>query len=390
MTNATMHGMDAQGARTQAHRPIGLMHVLAPATFGGLESVVLSLASGQKEAGHRISVVALLETGVAEPIVLDRLRNVGVPVLTVTFPARSFRAQRRALLDLCRREKPDVLHTHGYLPDALSASLLSAVSFARVTTVHGFVGGGRRNRTYEWIQRQSFRQMDAIVAVSEKLAGELGENRSIRDKIHTVPNAWSPTARPMTRESAQLALGLSPDDFNVVWVGRISREKGPDVMIDALAQLRDLPVRLTVIGEGRERQFLEKYAATIDVDSRIDWKGVIPDASGMLPGFDLLVISSRTEGTPIVLLEAMSAGLPIVTTAVGGIPAVVSEDEAMLVAAENPESLALAIRNVQSDPHAASIRANRARERLDREFALGPWIDSYNMIYENAIRVSRG
>jgi glycosyltransferase involved in cell wall biosynthesis len=389
MIDATPQANDAVAARAPGSRRKHIMHVFAPAAFGGLESVVLALASGQKRTGHHVSVVGLLETGVAEPIVLDQLREAGVPVFNVTFPARSFRAQRRALADFCRTQRPDVLHTHGYLPDTLSASLLSAVDAVRITTVHGYTGGSLRNRMYEWVQRQAFRQMNAVVAVSAKLARELGRNRSICDRIHTVPNAWSRSAIPMTRQKAQLALGLVSDEFNVAWVGRISREKGLDVMIDALAQLRDLPVLLTVIGEGRERQVLESYAAGLGVDSRIDWKGALPDASSMLAGFDLLVISSRTEGTPMVLLEAMSARLPVIATAVGGIPAVVRQTEATLVEAENAAALALAIRDVRSDPTAASIRAERARARLESDFAPGPWLDTYNMIYENAVLARR-
>lgn len=389
MIDARPQASDTLAARAPGSRRKHIMHVFAPAPFGGLESVVLALASGQKRAGHHVSVVGLLESGVAEPIVLDQLREAGVPIFNVTFPARSFRVQRRALADLCRRERPDVLHTHGYLPDTLSASLLSAVDAVRITTVHGYAGGSLRNRMYEWIQRQAFSRMNAVVAVSAKLAGELGGNRSICDRIYAVPNAWSRSATRITRQEAQLALGLVRDDFNVAWVGRISREKGLDVMIDALAQLRDLAVRLTVIGEGRERQVLERYAVGLGVDSRINWKGAIPDVSSMLTGFDLLVISSRTEGTPIVLLEAMSARLPVIATAVGGIPAVVGQNEATLVEAENAASLAMAIRDVQSDPTAASIRAEKARARLESDFAPGPWLDAYNMIYENAILARR-
>lgn len=161
-------------------------------------------------------------------------------------------------------------------------------------------------------------------------------------------------------------------------------------MIDALAQLRDLPIHLTVMGEGRERPLLESSAAELGVDSRIDWKGAIPDASSMLPGFDLVVISSRTEGTPIVLLEAMTARLPIVSTAVGGIPAVVGEGEAKLVEPENAASVALAIRDVRSDPAAASIRAESARARVESDFSTGPWLDTYDMIYEIAIMARHG
>jgi glycosyltransferase involved in cell wall biosynthesis len=361
-----------------------VMHLFAPARFGGLESVVHALATGQLERGHSVSIVALLETGIAEPPVVANLREAGATVLTPTFPARSFRMQRRALLELLTRHRPQVLHSHGYLPDVLSASISRRSQVCRITTVHGFAGGGWRNRTYEWMQRKSYRRLDAVVAVSAKLARELGEDGVPRNVIHPLPNAWSPPVMLLNRQQAQKALGLSTGKFNVAWIGRISQEKGLDVMIDALPELADLPVHLTVIGDGRQREVLENRAILDGVDSRITWHGELPDASCVMPGFDLLVISSRTEGTPIVLLEAMNAGLPVVATAVGGIPDAISPTEGLLVSPESPSSLAIAIRGVHANREAAFNRADLARARVERDFALSPWLDSYDAIYERA------
>jgi glycosyltransferase involved in cell wall biosynthesis len=192
-------------------------------------------------------------------------------------------------------------------------------------------------------------------------------------------------ADSMSPESARAALGLNEDVFNIGWVGRISREKGPDVMIDALPLLKDLPVHVTMIGDGAERTHLERRAKQLHVGQMVDWRGEVTPASPLMPAFNLFVNSSRTEGTPITLFEAMAAGVPIVATTVGGVPEVISSSEAVLVRPGDPAALASAVREVHDTPAKASARAARARSRLEKEFAATPWIDSYGRIYAIAI-----
>jgi glycosyltransferase involved in cell wall biosynthesis len=122
------------------------------------------------------------------------------------------------------------------------------------------------------------------------------------------------------------------------------------------------------------------------VEQCITWHGVVPDAGRLLRAFDVLVLSSRTEGTPMVVLEAMAAGVPIVATRVGGVPDVLSSADAMLVPPEDPAALAAAIRAVHDHPDAARSRADSARRRLDTEFALAPWLARYEAIYRQVQR----
>jgi glycosyltransferase involved in cell wall biosynthesis len=116
---------------------------------------------------------------------------------------------------------------------------------------------------------------------------------------------------------------------------------------------------------------------------QVRWCGAVSDAAQLFKGFDVFVLSSRTEGTPIVLFEAMAAGTPIVATSVGGVPDVVSSREALLVPPDDPGALADAVRRVWADPVAAAARARRARERLETGFALAPWLASYDRIYRS-------
>ena len=162
-----------------------------------------------------------------------------------------------------------------------------------------------------------------------------------------------------------------------------TEEKGVDVLLAAVAQLGDLPLVVSVVGDGRRRRQLEREAGRLGVSDRVRWVGTRTEAARLFAAFDVFALSSRTEGTPIVLFEAMAARTPIVASAVGGVPDVLSPQEALLVGADDPGALARAIRSVHADPTAAADRARRANERLAREFAPGPWLEQYERIYRS-------
>ena len=359
-----------------------VIHVLAPAAFGGLEQVVLSLAVEQRAEGKSAHVVELVETGGAETTLAARLRTFGVDVHTLAYPPRAYGSQFSALRRLVKSIAPDVIHSHGYVSDVLAAVIKSIDRDQRlVSTVHGFTGGGWKNRLYERLQRRALRRFDAVVGVSRRLSTDLIESGLSAARVHTIPNAWRALAPPADRASARQALGVPDDVFSVGWVGRVSYEKGLDVLVKALPQLVDISLKLTVVGDGVLRASVQETADRLGVASRISWAGVVDDAARLMRAFDLLVISSRTEGTPMNLLEAMSAGVPVLTTSVGGIPDVVSDAEALLVAPDEPTTLAKGIRAIHGDRKAGAERAARARDRVQSVFGVTAWLKEYDRVY---------
>jgi len=139
---------------------------------------------------------------------------------------------------------------------------------------------------------------------------------------------------------------------------------------------------VSIIGDGRELEALRSLTSSLRLDRRVIFHGTVQNARDFLPAFDLLVLSSRTEGTPIVLFEAMAAGVPIVAAAVGGVPDVLrANTDALLAVPDDPEALASAIRSALEDPTLAIERAREARTRLGSHFSTGPWLDSYEQLY---------
>ncbi|HEU4700380.1 MAG TPA: glycosyltransferase [Gemmatimonadales bacterium] len=363
-----------------------ILHILAPGPVGGLESVVRLLARGQAARGHAVAAALVLDAGTGEHPLEAPLRAAGVAVHPLPIPLRAYQQERRELAALLARLAPDVVHSHGYRTDVLATPLARARGIPVVTTVHGFTGGGWKNRLYEWLQVRSFRRADAVIAVSRPLVGRLAALGVPAARIHLIRNAFQPEGEPpYSRREARQALGLAPDAFVLGWVGRLSHEKGADVLVRALAHLRDLPLEVALIGDGRERGALEALAAELGVAERIRWLGRVADAGRHFAAFDGYVLSSRTEGTPMVLFEAMTAGVPIVAARVGGVPDVVGDAEALLVPPEAPEPLAGALRALRADAGAAQARTAAARARLGSEFAPGPWLDRHDALYRTLV-----
>ncbi len=366
-----------------------ILHILAPGEVGGLESVVRALASAQQASGHAVAVAAIVDREPPEHPWVVAARAEGIRVHVCPVPPRAYHRERAEVARLCGSLGPDVVHTHGYRPDVLAGGVARRLGHATVTTVHGFTGGGVRNRLYEWLQVRAFRRFDAVVAVSRPLRERLAAAGVPREALHMIPNAYQGSLPLSGRTAARSALGLPPEGYRLGWVGRLSQEKGADVLIDALALVRDTPLELSILGTGREADALAARARATGVADRIRWHGTVPNAGRLFSAFDCFVLSSRTEGTPIVLFEAMAAGVPVIATSVGGVPDVVSGAEALLVPPSDAAALARAIRAVHADAEAAASRARAARRRLDADFGVAEWVARYDAAYDAVIRAPR-
>jgi glycosyltransferase involved in cell wall biosynthesis len=358
-----------------------ILHILALGPVGGLPRVVEALALGQQRQGHEVHVVVVREPGEGTHPMLETLRAAGVGLHPVVLRPRAYLRERAEVAAHCRRLWPHLVHTHGYRSDVVAAPVARGLGLPVVTTVHGFTGGGWKNRFYEVLQRRAMRRFDAVAAVSRHLAGELARSGIAPERIHTVPKAWSGIPVPLERAAARRALGIRGDRLQIGWVGRLSHEKGPDTLIAALTRLRHLPCAASFLGDGAERLRLERITSSSELAWRVRWHGVVPEAGRYISAFDLFVLSSRTEGMPIALFEALAAGVPILATGVGGVPEVITAREALLVPADDPAALALAVQAVFDDPRAAAVRAHAARERLARDFTLESCLEAYDSLY---------
>jgi glycosyltransferase involved in cell wall biosynthesis len=177
-------------------------------------------------------------------------------------------------------------------------------------------------------------------------------------------------------------LGLDEGTFVVGAVARLDPVKSLETLIQAVASF-EAPARVValIVGDGPERAALERAAKESRAPERIRFLGYRPDARRCLAACDTYVNCSTSEGVSLTILEAMAAALPVIVTAVGGTPEVVTPECGLLIPPRDPAALAAAIRALQADPAAARIRGLTGRARVERVFSIDRMVADYADVY---------
>jgi glycosyltransferase involved in cell wall biosynthesis len=363
-----------------------ILHVTAPARFGGLERVVEGLLLGLHGRGEAVALLAILDPGATLPEWAQGLAAQGVAVHPMHAGGRRYDREYAAIRDALARERPAVVHTHGYRADVIAGAAARRLGLPTATTLHGFTRYGLKNRLFEYLQLRNAARSDAVIAVSAALETELAARGVPRERIALIPNRLGPSVVSYaSREAARARLGLPSDGTVVGWMGRLGYEKDPVTFVNAFARLQRPGTLACVVGDGPERAAAEAAATAGSVGDALRFTGGIPDAGKLLAAFDVLVLSSRTEGTPMVVLEAAQAGTPVVATRVGGLPALLGEDGGWLVGSGDVQGLSDAIAAALDAPDEARRRALALQARLgDAESAA--WLDRHQALYHRLRR----
>ena len=344
---------------------------------------MLGLATELQRAGQPVLLAPLVPPDRPHPF-LDSAAALGLPIARLPGGDRRYLRQAAALTAVLRAHEATLVHAHVYVADVISFLATRRSGVPLVATVHGRTGGDAKNRLYEWFDDKLLaRRFDAVICVAPNGEARLAAAGCPRSRLHLVPNALVP-APLLTRAEARTRLGLEPAELAIGWIGRLSAEKGADLLLAALREPGTPRVTAVVIGDGPERAALTHSALDLPGGVQVRFAGAQADAATLLPAFDAIAISSRTEGLPMVLLEAMAAEVPVVAFAVGGIPTVLTQASGWVVPPERPDLLNAALAEALTQPAEARRRAALARETLRDSFSGEAWAKRTLAVYEAA------
>ena len=289
----------------------------------------------------------------------------------------------------------NIVHTHNPPPLIYGAP---ASFFARAGCVHTKHGANAMPKKRRVLARAAARFCDAYVAVSQTTAEQAARDRDVADaKLTTIENGidlsrFAPSAE--ARAEARRALGLPADAFVVGTVGRLVREKNQAALVRAMAPLLSATTRLVIVGDGEERATVERAVAALgttaggeDKARFVSLLGARRDTPRIYAALDVFALSSDSEGLPLVIIEAMASALPVVSTAVGGIGAVVVEGvTGALVPAGDVTALSTRLGQLAASPTLGVRWGTEGRRRALSRYSAERMVNDYFAVYERIRR----
>lgn len=372
-------------------KPLRILHVMR-APVGGLFRHVLDLSREQTQRGHAVGIVA--DSTSADALTMRRLSDIS-PSLRLGLSLIPMRRQpgvgdavaARSIMKIARALDLDVLHGHGAKGGAYArlAKARLAMQGERVRvfyTPHGgslhFKPGTAAGSLFMVLERAMGRVTDGLIFESqfalrayERLAGTGGPPRRV------------------------IANGLGPEDFVVrapdttaadfLFIGELRALKGVDVLLEALKEIASRrPVRAVIVGAGPDAEIFKAQAQTLGLAETVTFPGAMPAHEAFALGRSL-VVPSRAESFPYIVLEAGAAGLPLIATDVGGIPEIVAGTQTSLIAPGSADALARAMGGVLDDPDGARARAIELRDAVKRKFTVATMTDGVVAFYRSVI-----
>jgi len=366
-----------------------ILHVLR-APLGGLFRHVVDVALGQIERGHRVGLIVDSMTGGdrADAILADLAPSLALGIDRVPIARELTARDVYALWRISQRARaiaPDVLHGHGAKGAALARLALGAPQAIRAYTPHGgslvYCPGTLKGGFYRSLERLLNPLTDLFLFESSYIA-------DLYRSVIASPRAMVRVVRNGIAESEFEPVIAGPDATDIVCVGELRPVKAIDVLIEALAILQQSGrcVSATIAGEGPDAEKLRAQARRLGVADQIHFIGHCPARKAFTMG-RMLVIPSRAESLPYVVLEAAAAGVPIIATDVGGVPEIFGPQSSQLIPVDDIAALIGAIAGAIDDPAQMRVGATALKARVRGEFSLNTMVECNLAAYREAMAV---
>lgn len=297
-----------------------------------------------------------------------------------------------ALKKLIALRAPDIIATHNVKSHFLTRVCRLHRDRPWVAFHHGYTSTDLKMQLYNQLDRWSLAGADRLVTVCGPFARQLQKRGIAVERICVQHNAIGPClpARADEIREVRERFGINKGTRLILTIGRLSHEKGHAHLVSAFAGLRvkhpETCAKLLIIGEGPERSKIETAVRSYGLEADVCLTGHMADVRPFYAAADVFVLPSHSEGSPYVLLEAMSAGVPVAATAVGGVPEILTnETNGLLVQPRDPVSLAVAIGRILNDAEFARRLAENASILVSRRYSLESYVRSVSGIYRSLV-----
>lgn len=366
-----------------------ILHVIESGGFYGAERVLIELMLGSKALGHEASLLSFGYKGQEEKEFEIICRQFGIAVKFIRITKLQSFCISRYVKDFADENNFDVVHSHGYKFNILLGLMQKRNRLKCVcSTVHGYVSAPKYSKMalYQYLDKHSLKRLNKIFLVSQHMT-YLPCIKALEPSQYSVIENGIGGYMPTCAVEDRLGTFLHNKTIRLMAVGRLAVEKSFDTLIYTLPKLieNDRNTALVIFGSGSEEHRLREIIRRLNLDEHVLLFGFVESLSSYFNYFDVFVMSSITEGTPIALLEAMLARVPCVVTNVGGMPHILAHGKGgWIVPPEDPLALQVAISEslVKSQ---SQIKATFAYERVMHEFNYLHMSQQYLNEYQSAL-----
>ncbi|MES2900224.1 MAG: TIGR03088 family PEP-CTERM/XrtA system glycosyltransferase [Pseudomonadota bacterium] len=361
-----------------------VVHLIYRLDVGGLETLLVDAVNRMPAHKYRHAIVCL--TGYTD--FAERITRKDVTLHALNKAPGLGLGTHADFYQLLRRLKPAILHTYNLSAIEYSVTAALAGVPVRIHAEHGRDAGDPQglNRKHNLLRRLMAPFIDRFIPVSRDLQDWLITVVGIARNKTLLINNGVDTARFAPAQQA-------PSEFVVGTVGRLQDVKNQAGLVDAFARLRTLlpamrdELRLVIVGDGPLREKLAAKVADAALGSAVSLAGSRSDVAEQMRRFSVFALPSIAEGTPVTLLEAMACGLPVVASAVGGIPDLVQDGvTGTLVPAGDPQALAEALGRYAGDPALCARHATAARARIETHYSVDAMLQAYLDLYDGLLK----
>lgn len=368
-----------------------VLHLIDSAGLYGAERVILTLLEELRNSEYRGTIGCIRERETEIPAIAEEAQRIGIPVVYFTMRRGLNPVGISQIINFIKENDIRIVHSHGYKPN-IFLGLAFNNKVKTVSTVHGWAkkAGGIKGKAYEFFDAQALKKFDSVVAVSKAVVQDL-KNRGVSEgKIKLIYNGLKTKNDKQVYNVPDIRkkYGIDDNAFVIGSVGRLAKVKGHSYLVEAMPNILEQIeyCQLLIAGEGPERAHLESLIRKYKLRDRVKLPGYIENIDQFLAAIDLFVLPSLTEGLPLVLLEAMAAGKPVVATAAGGILEVVeTSDIGFLVPPADPSSLAESIKGIYRSKERMSNMVLRAKSIVRTKYSSDMMARQYLAIYSQLL-----
>lgn len=368
-----------------------ILQLISSIGFFGAENVMVQLTKELKRTDDIIPVAGIIENeATPHREVVEICAKVGIDTATFLCQKKFDLNTIKTLREYLKYNKIDIIHSHGYKSNLYGYFSTIGLPVKRVATCHNWIGDSLKMKIYAVLDKYFLKQFNYVVAVSDDVQGKIKAAGIQTLKTKKIDNGIDICAFKKNESLTTLKndIGIPEDSVVIGCVGRISEEKGHRFLLSVVADIVELypKVHFVFVGDGVLRESLEKEYNS----SHIIFTGLREDVCDLYQCMDIFVLPSLTEGLPMVLLEAMASGLPVVATRVGAIPTVVQDGKSgLIVSTGNAIEIKQAILNILGDMAHSKKMGIKGREIIEKHYSSSKMAAEYINIYQNILDEGR-